>query len=137
MTSWLLYAFGGALALYVLVVLAFVIAGRSGDARALAGFVPDCLVLFSRLLRDERIPRRRKALVGALIPYLALPFDLIPDFIPIAGQLDDAVLVAFVLRRVVRGTDPEVLRELWPGPESSLAVILKLAGSGPRAARAR
>jgi len=136
-TSWLLYAFGGALALYVLVVLAFVIAGRSGDARALAGFVPDCLVLFSRLLRDERIPRRRKALVGALIPYLALPFDLIPDFIPIAGQLDDAVLVAFVLRRVVRGTDPEVLRELWPGPESSLAVILKLAGSGPRAARAR
>ena len=66
-------------------------------------------------------------LVAALIPYLALPFDLIPDFIPVAGQLDDAVLVALVLRRVARRTDPELLRELWPGPESSLQIVLRLA----------
>ncbi|HEY8627355.1 MAG TPA: DUF1232 domain-containing protein, partial [Gaiellaceae bacterium] len=94
---------------------------------ALAGFVPDCVVLFTRLMRDKRLPRRHKLLVAALIPYLAMPFDLIPDFIPVAGQLDDAILVAFVLRRVVRN-DPNLVRQLWPGPPSSLAVILRLAG---------
>lgn len=128
MTGWLLYALGGAVALYVLIVLAFVVAGRRTDARAFAGFVPDCMVLFARLLRDRRVPRRSKALLAALVPYLALPFDLIPDFIPVAGQLDDAILVAFVLRRVVRRTGPELLRELWPGPESSLQIVLRVAG---------
>ena len=126
-TTWLLYALGGALALYLAVVLAFVVAGRRTDARALAGFVPDCVVLFTRLLRDPCVPRRSKLLVAALIPYLALPFDLIPDFIPVAGQLDDAILVAFVLRRVVRRTDPELLRELWPGPDASLEIVLRLS----------
>ena len=103
--------------------------GRA-DLRAVAGFVPDCAVLFARLLRDRRVPRRSKALVAALIPYLALPFDLIPDFVPVAGQLDDAILVVFVLRRVVRRTGPELLRELWPGPEASLRVLLRAAGCG-------
>jgi uncharacterized membrane protein YkvA (DUF1232 family) len=98
------------------------------DVRAIAGFIPDCAVLFGRVLRDPRVPLRSKALVAALIPYLALPFDLIPDFIPVAGQLDDAILVAFVLRRVVRRTGPELVRELWPGPDSSLRVVLRAAG---------
>lgn len=74
------------------------------------------------------MPWHTRVLVAGLIPYLALPFDLIPDFIPVAGQLDDAVLVAFVLRRVVRTSDPELVRELWPGPESSLSLVLRLAG---------
>jgi uncharacterized membrane protein YkvA (DUF1232 family) len=122
----LLYALGLTVGLYLAVVASFVIAGRRRDARALARFVPDCVVLFSRLLRDKRLPRRRKLLVGALIPYLAMPFDLIPDFVPVAGQLDDAVIVAFVLRRLVR-TDPELVREHWPGPPESLALILRVA----------
>ena len=99
------------------------------DARAIAGFVPDCVVLLTRLLRDPRVPRRSKVLVAALLPYLALPFDLIPDFIPVVGQLDDAILVAFVLRRVVRRVGPDLLSELWPGPESSLRIVLRLVGS--------
>ena len=127
MRFWLLVAVGATLAAYALLVLAFVIAGKRQDARALAGFVPDCVVLFTRLMRDKRLPRRHKLLVAALIPYLAMPFDLIPDFVPVAGQLDDAILVAFVLRRVVRN-DPNLVRQLWPGPPSSLAVILRLAG---------
>src|SRR2546423_2634207 len=126
--SQLLYLLLGFIALYLLVVGAFMIAGRRGIARAIAGFVPDCVVLFTRLLRDERLPRRDKYLVAALVPYLAMPFDLIPDFIPIAGQLDDAVLVAFVLRRVAR-RNVSLIREHWPGPESSLNVVLgKAAG---------
>jgi uncharacterized membrane protein YkvA (DUF1232 family) len=128
MTTWLLYAGGAILAAYLLVVLAFVMAGRRRDARALAGFVPDCVILFSRLLRDPRVPRRSKILVAALIPYLALPIDLVPDFIPVAGQADDAILVALVLRILVKRTDVSVLRELWPGPERSLLVVFRLAG---------
>src|SRR5262249_2194169 len=103
------------------------VAGRRGHARAVARFVPDCVVLFARLLRDERLPRRHKVIVAALLPYLALPFDLVPDFIPVAGQLDDAVLVAFVLRRV-GGANPDLLGERWPGPPTSLAFILRLSG---------
>ena len=98
MTAWLLYALVGVAVMYALIVLAFFVAGRREDARAIGGFVPDCVVLFSRLIRDKRLPRRFKFLVGALIPYLAMPFDLLPDFIPVAGQLDDAVIVVFVLR---------------------------------------
>ena len=127
MTAWLLYALVGLAVLYALIVLAFFVAGRREDARAIGGFVPDCVVLFSRLIRDKRLPRRFKFLVGGLIPYLAMPFDLVPDFIPVAGQLDDAVIVAFVLRRVAR-KNPELIREHWPGPPSSLALILRLAG---------
>ena len=97
------------------------------DLRAVAGFVPDCIVLFARLAKDARVPRGRRWLLAVALGYLALPFDLIPDFIPVAGQLDDAVLVALVLRRVARRTDPELLRELWPGPESSLQIVLRLA----------
>jgi uncharacterized membrane protein YkvA (DUF1232 family) len=126
-SAWLLYTLAFVVSLYVLVVLAFVVAGRRENARTIAGFVPDCVVLFSRLLRDRRLPRRHKWLVGALIPYLAMPFDLVPDFIPVAGQLDDAVIVALVLRRVTR-KNPELVREHWPGPSSSLALILRLAG---------
>ena len=131
MTAWLLYALIGVAVLYALIVLAFFVAGRRENARAIGGFVPDCVVLFSRLVRDKRLPRRFKFLVGALIPYLAMPFDLVPDFIPLAGQLDDAVIVAFVLRRVAR-KNPELIREHWPGPPSSLALILRLADCGGR-----
>src|SRR2546423_15196254 len=124
----LFYLVLAVVAIYGVIVVAFVIAGRRATARAIAGFVPDCVVLFSRLLRDERLPRRDKYLLAALVPYLAMPFDLIPDFIPIAGQLDDAVLVAFVLRRVAR-RNVSLIREHWPGPESSLNVVLgKAAG---------
>lgn len=127
MTTWLLYALLGLLIGYGLIVVAFVIGGRREDARALGRFVPDCVVLFSRLVRDDRLPRRHKLLVAALIPYLAMPFDLIPDFVPLAGQLDDAVVVALVLRRVTR-KNPELIKEHWPGPPSSLALILRLSG---------
>jgi uncharacterized membrane protein YkvA (DUF1232 family) len=115
------------LAVYAAGVAALVLAGRRTDARALAGFVPDCVVLFKRLLGDARVPRRRKALVGCAVVYLVMPIDLVPDFIPVAGQLDDALLVALVLRTVLRSSGESLLREHWPGPEQSLQVIRRLA----------
>jgi uncharacterized membrane protein YkvA (DUF1232 family) len=126
---WLLVALGAAALVYGGFVVALLVAGRRADARALAGFVPDCVVLLSRLLRSDRVPRRRKLLVAATIAYLALPFDLVPDFIPVAGQLDDAILVALVLRRLVRGGGAELVSELWPGPPQGLRVLLRLAGA--------
>jgi uncharacterized membrane protein YkvA (DUF1232 family) len=96
--------------------------------RAVAGFVPDCVVLFSRLLRDREVPWRHKLLLAALLPYLLMPFDLIPDFLPVVGQLDDALIVVFVLRRVARA-QPDLIEEHWPGPAKSLTLILRLAGA--------
>ena len=126
----LLVGAGAALALYVAFVLALFATGRRSQARALAGFVPDCAVLFKRLLADSRVPRRRKLALGLLAGYLAMPIDLVPDFIPVAGQLDDAILVALVLRSLVRGSGVQLVREHWPGPDESLRVVLRLAGAG-------
>jgi uncharacterized membrane protein YkvA (DUF1232 family) len=117
------------LVLYAVAVLALLAAGRRTDARALAGFVPDCLVLFRRLLADPAVPRRRKWALGLTVAYLAMPFDLIPDFIPVAGQLDDAILVGLVLRGLVRGGGPGLVRHHWPGPEPSLRIVLRLSGA--------
>jgi uncharacterized membrane protein YkvA (DUF1232 family) len=126
--QWLAIGVAAALLAYVLFLFWLVIAGRKAEARAVARFVPDLVVLFRRLLDDRRLPRRKKLVLAALIPYLAMPFDLVPDFIPVAGYLDDAVIVAFVLRHVLRGSGPELIEEHWPGPAGSLAFVLRLAG---------
>jgi uncharacterized membrane protein YkvA (DUF1232 family) len=87
---------------YAAFVLALIVARRRSAARAVATFVPDCVILFRRLLGDPRVPLRHKLVVGALIPYLLMPFDLVPDFIPVAGYLDDAVIVEVVLDPLAR-----------------------------------
>jgi len=129
--QWLLVSLGAVVLLYALFVAALAIVGRGAAARAVAGFVPDCVVLFRRLLGDERVPRRKKVVLAALVPYLAMPIDLVPDFIPVAGYLDDAVLVAIALRYVLRGGGVGLIEEHWPGPPASLAVVLRLAGYAP------
>jgi uncharacterized membrane protein YkvA (DUF1232 family) len=78
-------------------------------------------------LRDARVPRRAKWPLLLLVPYLASPIDLIPDFIPVLGQLDDAVLVALALRRVIRAAGPAVVQDLWPGSGRGLRVVLALS----------
>src|SRR6476660_4720151 len=96
--QWVLVGFALTLVLYGLFIGILLVAGRRTDARVLATFIPDCLVLFRGLVGDPRVPMSRKVLVVGLIAYLAMPFDLVPDFIPVAGQLDDAIVVALVLR---------------------------------------
>jgi uncharacterized membrane protein YkvA (DUF1232 family) len=125
--GWLLISLGVVVAVWVAFVVWLAAVGKREDARALATFIPDCVVLVTRLARDPRVPRRRKLLLVGLIGYLALPFDLVPDFIPVAGQLDDAIIVALVLRHVVRAGGEPLIRELWPGPDRSLDLLFRLA----------
>src|SRR5919109_1324713 len=87
----LLAGAGGTIGLYLTFVVALVLVGRGGEARAAARFVPDCLVLVRRLLADARVPRPRKLVLAGLLAYLAFPLDLVPDFVPVAGQLDDVL----------------------------------------------
>jgi uncharacterized membrane protein YkvA (DUF1232 family) len=110
--------------LYILGIAALIGAGRREDAR----FIPDCLVLTARLARDRRISRPRRAVLFLVLGYLALPIDLVPDFLPGIGQLDDAVVLGLALRIVVRGGGTELVREAWPGPEASLTLVLRAAG---------
>lgn len=124
------------LGLYAVLLLSLVLAGRRSQAAALARFVPDCAVLFRRLIADPRVPRRRKLSLWLLAAYLISPIDLVPDFLPVIGQADDAIVVAITLRYVLRGGGDELIREHWPGPDDSLRAVLRLAGhpdSAPRA----
>ena len=124
---WLLITATVAVAIDAAFIVWLLLAGARQNARAVAGFIPDCFVLFRRLLSDERVPSRSKLLLAALIGYLAMPFDLVPDFIPVAGQLDDAIIVAVVLRTLLRAGGPDLLREQWPGPTASLNALMRLA----------
>jgi len=113
-------------ALYGGFVFALLVLGRRSDARALAGFIPDCLVLFKRLLDDSRVPSIRKVALAGVVLYLALPLDLVPDFVPVAGQLDDAIIVALALGLVLRGRGSKLLEEHWPGPPQGAELIRRL-----------
>ena len=96
--------------------------------RELARVVPELGTLFLRLARDRRVPPLRRLALIVLGAYLVSPIDLIPDFIPGVGQLDDAAIAAVVLRGVVRSAGPDVVAEHWPGTARSLYVVLRLAG---------
>jgi uncharacterized membrane protein YkvA (DUF1232 family) len=113
----------------VFVVLLIGFRGRlNTNARDVVRFLPDCLVLFKRLLGDRRVGRRVKILLGLLLVYLAMPFDLVPDFIPVIGQLDDLLLIMLVIGYVVKRSGEDVVRELWPGSDRGLHIVLRLAG---------
>ena len=120
-------------AIYAVFVLTLILLGRKQDARAWAGFIPDCVILFKRLLGDPMVPRGSKFWLGGLILYLAMPIDLVPDFVPIAGQLDDAIIVALVLRHVLRRAGAGPIRQHWPGPQSSLETLMKFVKPSHRA----
>ena len=93
----------------------------------LAKLVPVCLALFRDLLKDPAVPRRSKIVAGLAVGYLALPIDLIPDFLPGIGYLDDALIVAWALRHVVASAGRERVAEHWRGDPQTLDRILRLA----------
>ena len=129
--SWLLFSIGVLVVVYAALIVTLAAGTRQWDIRVIARLVPYCAILFKRLLGDPRVPARWKVASVLALVYLALPFDLVPDFIPIAGQLDDAILVALVLRGLLRSAGPLLLRQHWPGPAALLIPLERLAGSAP------
>ena len=129
--SWLLATLAVLVAVYAALIAALVVGSHQWDVRMIARLVPHCAVLFKRLLADPRVPSRWKVASALTLVYLAFPFDLVPDFIPVAGQLDDAILVALVLRGLLRSAGPRLLREHWPGPTALLIPIERFAGTAP------
>jgi len=127
--SWLLFSIGVLVVVYAALIVALVAGTRQWDVRVIARLVPHCAILFKRLLADPRVPRRWKIASGFALVYLAVPFDLVPDFIPVAGQLDDAILVALVLRGLLRSAGPLLLREHWPGPAALLVPLERFASA--------
>lgn len=106
------------------IVAALALAGRRTAARELAAFLPNLLLLFRGLLRDPRVPLGAKALLVLAVAWVASPIDLVPEFVPVAGPLDDAIVAALVLRAVLRRTDRAVLLEHWRGEPATLERLL-------------
>ncbi|MEO3854853.1 DUF1232 domain-containing protein [Acrocarpospora sp. B8E8] len=90
--------------------------------------LPDLLRLLRRLAADRTLPRGVRIRLGLLLAYLAFPIDLIPDFIPILGYADDAIVVTFVLRGVVRRASLEAVRRHWPGSDDGFITLCRLTG---------
>ena len=119
-------------AIWIVVAVVLVIVGRVLLARELALLLPNLVRMFGGLLRDPRVPLRAKIVVGIASLWLASPIDLIPDFVPIAGQLDDAIVAALALRFILRTTDGAVVRQHWHGDPATLERVLRMVSWGGR-----
>jgi uncharacterized membrane protein YkvA (DUF1232 family) len=124
---------GVLLALAVLVVswgVLVVVAARlpPGLLKDLAGFLPACLTLLRRLRRDPRVPRSAKVALAFAALWVISPIDLIPEFLPVIGPLDDVVVAVLVLRYVRRRLGDDELRRRWPGTDAGYALLTTILG---------
>ena len=113
---------------WLVAIAGLFLAGRRLAAKELATLLPNLAGLFRGLIKDPRVPRSTKILLGFGAAWIASPIDLVPEFIPVLGPLDDVVVTALILRRVVRRAGPEVVAEHWRGDPATLRRILRLAG---------
>jgi uncharacterized membrane protein YkvA (DUF1232 family) len=111
-----------------LVAALIVLRPRRGLLREALRILPDTLRLIRRVAADRSLPTGVRVRLALLLTYLAMPFDLIPDFIPVLGYADDAIIVTVVLRGVARRAGREALRAHWPGTEDGFAALCRLTG---------
>jgi uncharacterized membrane protein YkvA (DUF1232 family) len=135
----LLSVAGAVLITWFALVIVLWRSGRGvGGLREAAKMLPDLVRLVSRLARDPDLPRTVRWSSWLVLTYLASPVDLIPDFVPVAGYADDAVVVSLVLRAVVRRAGTQALERHWPGSADGLLIVRRLAGvSAPLASSGR
>jgi uncharacterized membrane protein YkvA (DUF1232 family) len=123
---------GGLVLLWlVLIAVLAVQARKHGDALAVPEalrLVPDVVRLLGRIVRSPAVPTRSRVALAVLLGYLLMPIDLVPDFVPVIGYADDAIVVALALRIAVRSAGRPAIERLWPGTERGLAALLRLAG---------
>jgi len=132
MREWLLALATGAAVLLASWAVLLLLARRlpPGLLKDLAAFLPDCVSTARRLRADPRVPRRAKLAVGFAALWVLSPIDLIPEFLPVIGPLDDVVVVALALRYAARSIPREVLRDAWPGNPRLLERMLGPADRG-------
>ena len=104
--------------------------GSEVDWKGMLRRVPDVIRLIRRLAADRSVPRAARWWLVALLAYLLLPVDLVPDFIPVLGYADDAIVVAIVLRFAIRHAGIDAIERHWPGTPEGLRSVLALAGHG-------
>jgi len=110
---------------------------RGGLMREALRLLPDVLRLIRRLAADKTLPHGVRIRLVLLLAYLAIPIDLIPDFVPVLGYADDAIIVTAVLRSVVRRAGLDAIRAHWPGTDDGFIAVARLTGlHGPPAKRA-
>lgn len=113
-------------------LLLIVLARRlpAGLAKDLAGFLPDCVTAARTLRRDPRVPRRAKIAVMVAVLWVLSPIDLIPEFLPVIGPLDDVIVVVLLLRYAARTVPRQVLVDAWPGNPRLIERLLGPARPG-------
>jgi uncharacterized membrane protein YkvA (DUF1232 family) len=125
-------ALAGLAAVYAILLLALWAYARrhpeTVEMRDALRLLPDVLRVLRRLAADKSVSRGVRIKLFLLLGYLAFPIDLVPDFLPLIGYADDAIIMALVLRSVIRSAGPDSLRRHWPGTPAGLAVVERLAG---------
>lgn len=122
------------LAWLALILALVIVRPRGGLLREALRVLPDVLRLVRRLAADTTLPREVRIRLGLLLAYLAVPIDLIPDFVPVLGYADDAIIVTAVLRGVVRRAGLDAVRRHWPGTDDGFTVLTRLTGLNRSAA---
>ena len=123
---WWALAAAGAIGLALLGIVLSIRRSRAALVE-LARLAPLCLALLRDLVREPAVPRRSKLIAGFALLYFVSPIDLIPDFIPVVGHLDDALVVAWAMRHLVASAGPEVVASRWKGEPEQLERVLRLA----------
>ncbi len=124
----LLIAAAVVVGVYVVAVAALFLAGRRTAAKEIARLLPNLFLLFKDLARDPRVSRGSKVLLAVGALWFASPIDLIPEFIPLLGPLDDAVVAALILRHLLHTAGPDVIAEHWRGNTATLQKLRRLSG---------
>ncbi|HET6289022.1 MAG TPA: YkvA family protein [Amycolatopsis sp.] len=120
---------GALLVAWLALVVALVLARpRGGLLREALRLLPDVLRLIRRLAADKTLPRGVRIRLGLLLAYLALPLDLVPDFVPVLGYADDVIIVILVLRGVIRRAGLHAVRAHWPGSDDGFDALTRLTG---------
>jgi len=127
----LLIALAVVVGVWLAAILLLLALGRKSQAHELAGLIPNLVVLFRGLLGDPRVPRSSKRWLWFAVAWFLSPLDLIPEFIPAVGPLDDAIVAALVLRHVLRRTDRTVLADHWRGDPATLDAVIRLGQRKP------
>jgi uncharacterized membrane protein YkvA (DUF1232 family) len=124
----LLIALAVVAAVWLLAVAVLVVFGKRSQAREFAAFLPNLVLLFKGLAGDARVPRGSKLLLLVGAVWVASPIDLIPEFIPVAGPLDDAVVAVLILRHILKKAGRDVVADHWRGDPAVLERLLRLTG---------